>query len=381
MSVEIKPAKTRKDLGHFIKLPAKIHKGHQNWVPPVYMDEWEYFDPSRNPSFAHCDHILLLACRNSEVVGRCMGLIHHKYNEDHNEKCVRFSFLETYNDAEVFNALIDHVALWGHGLGMDTLVGPLAFSDKDPQGLMIEGFDEPVPIATNCNYPFMVKLTENAGFSKLFDLVVYKIPIPDKFPPVYERVAERFRVNHKSISFVEFKSRWQLRMYIKPVLTLVNNTFTDVYGFSPFSEKEMIDFANRYIIFINPRFVKVALNEHKEVVGAVVAMSDISKGLKLSGGHLFPLGLIYILVSGILSRQLNLLLGAIDPRYQGRGIDVMMGIKLIESARKAGKTFMDSHLELEYNTKVRAEMELIGGVVYKKYRIYQKRISNVATII
>ena len=71
---------------------------------------------------------------------------------------------------------------------------------------------------------------------------------------------------------------------------------------------------------------------------------------------------------------MNLLLGGIDPEYQGRGLDVMMGIKLIESAKRAGKTVMDSHLELENNLKVRAEMEKMGGQVYKRYRIYQKAL-------
>ena len=134
----------------------------------------------------------------------------------------------------------------------------------------------------------------------------------------------------------------------------------------------MDDFANRYLFIINPKFVKVFVNEKNEIVSFVIAMSDISRGIQKSKGYLFPFGFIPVLTAGKKSEQLNLLLGAVDPRYQGRGLDVMMGIKLMESAKAEGKKVIDTHLELEYNTKVRSEMEKMGGKVYKRFRIYQK---------
>jgi len=374
MEIQIKEVKNKRDLHDFIYLPAKIHKDHKNWVPPIYMDDWEFFDPKKNKSFIYCDHLLLLAVINGEVVGRCMGLIHHKYNAHHNEKCGRFSFIETYNDQEVFHALVDFVANWSKEKGMNQLVGPLAFSDKDPQGFLTDGFDEPIVMASNCSFPYMIELTEKEGMTKHKDLVVYKISIPDRFPPIYEKVAERFLANNKNIRIIEFNSRLGFRPYIIPILTLINKTFSEIYGFTPFEKKEMSDFANRYIIFINPHFVKIAVNENNEVIGTIIAMSDISKGIQKVKGKVLPFGIITMLMSGKRSNQLNLMLGAVDPRYQGRGLEIIMGIKMMESAKRDGKTVMDSHLELEENTKVRAEMERMGGVVYKKYRIYQKEL-------
>jgi ribosomal protein S18 acetylase RimI-like enzyme len=136
----------------------------------------------------------------------------------------------------------------------------------------------------------------------------------------------------------------------------------------------MKDFANRYLYLINPRFIKLVLDENNEVAAFLIAMSHISEGIQKSKGYLLPFGFIPILTAGRKSKQLNLLLGGIAPEYQGRGLDVMMGIKLIESAKKAGKVVIDSHLELETNLKVRAEMEKMGGQVYKRYRIYQKSL-------
>jgi len=204
--------------------------------------------------------------------------------------------------------------------------------------------------------------------------VEYKIEIPDKFPPIYDKISERFITNNQNIRVAEFTSRLQFRPIIKPVLTLINETFTNIYGFTPFSEKEMNDYANRYILLLNPHFIKVAFNEKNEVIGSIIAMPDISKGIQKCKGNLLPFGIIQVLRSGRKSNQLNLLLGAVDPRYQGRGVEIMMGIKMLESAKKQGKTVIDSHLELETNTKVRAEMERMGGVVYKKFRIYKKEL-------
>ncbi len=372
MEIVIKPVTTRKELKAFIHLPAKIHCDHKNWVPPIYMDDSVFFNSKKNRSFDHCDTVLALAWKNGKVVGRIMGLIHRNYNQQHNENHGRFAFMETWNDAEVFHALIEFVANWAKEKGMEKLVGPLAFSDKDPQGFLIEGYDEPVSIASNCNFPYMVDLTEKEGFEKKYDLVVYKIAVPDELPEFYKKIAERFEKNNGHLKVLEFTSRRKLKPMVRPVLTLLNETFTDIYGFIPFSEKEMDDFANRYLFLINPRFVKIMVNENNELISFVIGMSDISKGLQKSKGYLIPLGILQVLWFARKSKQLNLLLGGIDPRYQGRGLDVMMGIKMLASAKAAGKTTIDTHLELEYNVKVRAEMEKMGGIVYKKFRIYQK---------
>lgn len=374
MSITIKKVENKKDLALFIHLPAKIHKEHSNWVPPIYMDDWEYFNPKKNVLFEHCETILLLAFKAEVCVGRCMGIISWEYNKTHNENHVRFAYLETWNDREVFDALINYVSDWGKSFGMDKIVGPLAFSDKDPQGFLIDGFDKPVVIASNCNFPYMIDLTEAAGFTKKVDLVVYQIPIPDEIPELHQKILQRTEERNGNLKLLEFTSRRKIKPLVRPVLQLVNDTFGDIYGFIPFTEKEMDDFANRYLFLINPRFVKLIVNEENQIVGMFIAMADISEGIKKSKGYLVPFGIFRLFAAARKTKQLNLLLGAIDQRYQGRGLDVWMGLSLVRSAKEAGKKVMDSHLELEYNTKVRAEMEKFGGKVYKKFRIYQKEI-------
>jgi len=378
MEIVVSPVCSKSDLRNFIHLPARIHKDHPNWIPPLYSDDWEFFNAGKNKAYEYSDVILLLAYKGEKVVGRVMGIINRKYNQLHQQKHARFNYLETWDDREVYGVLIQHMEDWARIKGMERLVGPLAFSDKDPQGYLIEGFNEPVSIATHCNYPYAVDHLKALGFEKDLDLVVYKIQIPEKTPELYLRVAERARRNNPGIELLEFTRRRDLKPWIRPIFTLVNDTFTEIYGFMPFTLEEMDDFANRYLLIMDPRLIKVVLNERKEPVAFVIGMPDISRGIKKSKGYLLPIGILHILIAGRRTRQLNLLLGAIHPSYQNRGLDTIMGSAMLESARKQKMQYIDSHLEMESNSKVRAEMEYMGGEVYKRYRIFGKPLRRIS---
>jgi len=378
MTISIKPVCSRQDMRKFIHLPAKIHKGHSNWVPPLYSDEWEYFNSRKNKSFEYSCVIMLLAYRGKQVVGRIMGIINHKYNDLLKEKHARFNFLEAWDDREVIEVLIRHVEDWARIKGMEKLVGPLGFSDKDPQGYLVEGFTEPISISTHCNFEYLIGHLDSMGYEKDIDLVVYKIPIPEQTPELYLKVAERARRNNPGLKLLEFSRRKDLKPLIRPIFTLINETFADIYGFMPFTLEEMDDFANRYLLIMDPRLIKVVVNESSKPVAFVIAMPDISEGIKKSRGYLIPFGFFQILIAGRRTRQLNLLLGAIHPEYQNRGLDTLMGAAMLDSSRKQKMQYIDSHLEMESNTRVRAEMEYMKGKVYKTYRVYGKSLKSLA---
>ncbi len=374
MGIVVKPVSTRQEMRKFIHLPAKIHKGHKNWIPPLYSDEWEFFSAKKNKSFGYSSVTMLLAYRGSKVVGRIMGIINHKYNETHGERNGRFNYLETWDDREVIEVLIKHVEDWARKEGMERMVGPLAFSDKDPQGYLIQGFDEPISIATHCNYEYLIGHLEALGYVKDIDLVVYKIQIPDHTLKFHRLVTERAFQNNPNLKLLEFTRRKDLKPWIRPIFTLINETFTEIYGFMPFTLEEMDDFANRYLLIMDPRLIKVVVDEKQDPVAFVIAMPDISEGIKKSRGYILPIGILHILIAGRRTKQLNLLLGAVRPDYQNRGLDIVVGAAVLESARKQKMKFLDSHLEMESNTRVRSEMEHMAGKVYKTYRVFGKTL-------
>ena len=374
MSLDIREVKTKADLKAFIYLPEKLHKGHERWVPPIYMDEWNYFDPKKNKPFTYCDTLRLLAFRDGACVGRVMGIINTRYNTHRNEKTARFGFLETGKDPETVHALLSRVEAWAKDKGMSRVVGPYGFSDQDPEGFMIEGFENGATIATYYNFDWMPALVEAEGYVKDVDYFVYKLDVPREMPEFYKKIFERAQ-KRGNFEVLEFKSKKEIKPWIHPILHLMNECYmlNNIYGYAPLEEKEMDDLAKKYMPVLNPRFAKAILKDG-EVVAFIIAMPDMSAGIQKSRGHLFPFGLFHILRAAKKTKQLDLLLGAVKEKYRGQGLDVMMGVKMIESAQKAGLEIMDTHHELESNVKVRAEMERMGGKVYKKFRVFQKAL-------
>ncbi|NOX85519.1 MAG: hypothetical protein GXO86_06090 [Chlorobi bacterium] len=375
-NIEIVEVKNKRLLRAFIHLPAKIHKGHANWVPPLYMDEWEFFNTKKNEAFSYSDTILLLAYENGKCVGRIMGIINHKYNTEHNENDARFFLIETYNDYTVARTLLKAIEDWALSKKMTKLVGPLGFSDKDPQGLRIEGLDEPTVIATICNYPYMVDFVERYGFTKKVDLFSYKLSVPDAINDTYKKIYQRALNNNNGIKLISFSKRKQLKPYVRPVLELTNHAFKDIYAFNPLTEKEMDEFAKRYLVVLDPRFVKVIENQNKEVVAYILGIPDICRGIQKSKGYVWPVGFIHILRSQKKTDLVNLLLGGIREDYRNKGLDTILGIEMLMESQKRGIKYIDSHLILETNVRMRAELEKLGGVVYKKFRIYQKPLPS-----
>ncbi len=369
MQIEIKEVKTKRDLKKFIYLPATIRKDDPYWVPPIYMDEWLYHNPKKNESFSYSDTGRFMAFKEGNPSGRIMTIINRTHNKLKNEKTGRFCWLEAYDDKETVHALLHHAEQWCKERGMEKIIGPFGFSDKDPEGLLQEGRGEYPVIVTNYSPAYLNDHVVAAGYTKETDMVEYKTPIPGNLPEVYQKVINRQRDN--GLKLVEFNRRKDIKKYLRPVFHLMNEAYADIYGYMPVDNKEADEFGSRYLPVINPHFAKVIL-KNNEVVAFVVGMPDISRGLVQAKGRILPFGIIHIFISQKKTDKLVLLLGAVKPKYQGLGLDAWMGVKMMESAKKHGLKVIDSHLILEDNFKMRAEMEKLGGHVYRRYRVYQK---------
>lgn len=372
MSIEIIEVTTKRQLRQFIHLPEKINKGYANWLPPVYVDEWKFFNPKKNKAFSLSDTTLVMALKDGIPAGRIMGIIHKKYNELHQERHGRFGYLECFNDPDVAHALLSYIEDWAREKGMNRIIGPYGFSDKDPQGFLIEGFGHMPILDSACNQPYMIALITREGYTKEIDCRIYKMDISNDLPEIYSRIAQRLE-QKEEYQILEFTKRAKLRPYIVPVLRLLNDTYDELYGFVPMTDEEINDFADRYMPIIDPRFVKV-IEKDGVMLGFLVGMPNITKGIQKSGGYLFPFGIFNIMSSAKHTDQLDLMLGAVKKEYRGRGFEVAMGIRIIESARQAGFKHMEVHVVLETNTRMIAEMERLNIAVHKRFRVYQKSL-------
>lgn len=370
--VIIKEVITSKQLREFIYLPEQVHSNDPEWLPPIYMDERLLFNKKKNKSYKYADAILLLAYKNGKPAGRIMGIVNNRYNEIHKEYHGRFCFMECYNDREVFHALITAVEKWAKSKGMTQIVGPLGFSDKDPQGFQIEGFEYPMIITAASNSAYMPEMIETEGYYKKIDLVNYLVPMPKELPEVYKKVLSRVEKT-EGYKIREFETKRELKKVIVPALELMNETFAEIYGFVPLTDKEKVEFANRYLAILDPKFIKVVEKEG-QLIGFAVGMPDVSPGIKACNGRLLPFGIFKVLRESKKTKKLMMMLGGVKKEFRGKGIDVLMGVKILESGIKHKMEVIDSHLVLENNVRMRAEYERVGGKVVKKFRIYKKAL-------
>jgi hypothetical protein len=373
MEIILKEVVSRHDLREFIFLPEKIHRGHSNWLPPIYMDEWNFFDGKKNPSFKYCDTKLLLAQKDGKTVGRIMGIIHHKHNEVCNLKRARFGYLECYEDYEIFSTLLKAIKLWAKEKGMDSIIGPYGFSDKDVQGFLISGFDQEPVIDSACNFPYMGEFMERAGFKKDVDCLIYHYDLNTPVPAAYERIFSRI-TTRENYAFIEFTSKRQLKPYIIPIFETVNEGFKNIYGFVHMEDCEIQAMVKQYLSIIDPRFVKV-ITFKNEVVGFIIALPTFTKGTQKARGRIFPFGFYHIFKAMRNAEKCDLMLGAIKPEFQKKGLDLFLSYSIIQTSKKLNYKYIDTHTVLEHNDSMTGEMIRFGAKEIKRFRVYIQNLS------
>lgn len=373
MKIEVREVVSKAQMRQFIYLPEAVNADRPDWIPPFYADDARSFDSTRNPSHAYCDKIYALAYQNGKAVGRIAGIVNKRFNKNSGTAFARFGYFDAIDDLEVTRALIEFVESWAKKQGFTKLVGPMGFTEEDPEGFMIEGFQETVTMASYVNRPSVPGYMEALGYSKEIDYVVYVVQVKDAMTETYGKIFERIKRN-PDLKLQEFSNRKELKKYILPIFRLMNETFIHLYGYSTFEEHEMQDLANRYLPVVDPAFIKTVLNAAGEVVGFMIAIPNMAEGIRKARGRIFPFGFIHILAASKKTKQLDLYMGAIKESYRGKGVDILMGYSLLKTCKARGIEVWDSHHELENNQQVRAEMERGGGRVYKRFRIYQKEL-------
>lgn len=370
MKPSVREVKSAHDLHTFIRLPYKLHKDHQRWVPPLYSEEKKFFNPAKNIACSYSDTTLALARENGRPVGRIMGIINHRYNDARSEKQARFACLECPNDESTAQILLSYVEEWARANKMDRIIGPMGFTDQDPQGFLIDGFDGEPSIGTYYNFAFIPELVEKLGYEKEMDYAVYRVDLRGAVPRFYQRIAE-WAAEKNICQIINLTRRKHIKAYILPVLKLMNQCFEELYGYHTLDETEMIALAKRFLLVLDPKLIKIAVSG-EDVVGFNIAMPNLAQGFRRAKGRLFPFGGFRIMRAAKQTQQLDSLVGGIRSDFRGRGIDAMIGCATMAEAISAGYQFVDSHHELEDNYKVRREMEKLGGKVYKWFRIYRK---------
>lgn len=374
MSVTIKPiAPVKKSLKQYVRFGIDLYKGNKYFVPPLVLDEINTLLPEKNPAFDFCQAQSYMAYRDGKPVGRITGIINRRANEKFAEKTLRFGFVDFIDDDEVVDALFRAIQLWGHNHGMTKIAGPMGFTDMDREGMLVDGFEELGTQATIYNYPYYARHMERLGFAKEADWIEYRMKVPEQIPERYARIADI--VSRKfGLRPLQMTSRKAIaQRYGQAIFELINRSYGELYGFVSLTQKQIDHYINMYLGLLRLEDVCLIVDAEDTLVGVGISMLSLSKALQRSGGRLFPTGWYHLLraIRGH-ADTVDLMLIAIDPEYQGKGVNALLFNTLIPQYIANGYQYAESNVELETNSNVQKQWEYFERRQHRRRRSWSK---------
>lgn len=375
MAIEIRKIDTKGGLKKFVKWGIDLYKGNECFVPPLVMDDVNTLDPHNNPAFDFCESIYFMAYDDGKPVGRIAGIINNVVNEKTGKKTLRFGWVDFIDDPRVSEALFRAVEVWGRSKGMEEIVGPLGFSDMDPEGMLVEGFDQEGTMATIYNYPYYPKHIEAMGFEKEADWIEFRMTIPDGIPERYQRISDIIKRKYE-LSTPKYTSAKKLvKDYGQEIFQLINEAYSELYGYSPLTPRQINRYISMYIPVLRLDNISLIVDKDKKLIGVGIAMPSMSKALIKCRGRMFPFGWIHLLKA--LRGQndvVDLLLVAVKPEYQSKGVNSLLFTDLIPCFIKNGYKFAESNPELELNQKVQSQWGYFETRQHKRRRAFRKSL-------
>ena len=374
--VEIKKLEpTKANLKKFTRFQTDLYKGNPYFVPPLVSDDVATLSPQKNPAFDFCDAVYYMAYRDGRPVGRIAGIINRQVNEKHGRATARFGFIDFIDDSEVVDALMKAVEDWAREKGMNKIIGPMGFTDMDHEGMLIEGFEELGTMATIYNYPYYQEHMKRLGYDKEADWVEFLMEVPDSIPDKYDRIAEIVKKKY-GLRVVKYNDRKKAKAEIGyPLFHLINEAYDGLYEYSRLTERQIEYYINVYLGLLNLDLLTAIMDKDNNLVGIGISMPSMSRALQKSQGKYFPFGW-YHLLKGLKGKndRVDLLLVAVKPEYQNKGVNALLFQDLIPYYIKYGYKFAESNLELETNNKVQGQWDYFKNRQHRRRRAYYKNL-------
>jgi len=361
-------------LSEFIKFPYQFYKNDRNWVPPLISERKKFFNAAKNPFFQHARVRYFMAYSGGKPVGRVAGILNEAHNQFHNEKVYFFGFFEAENDLEIASAMMKKVEEAGRGEKQEFLRGPANFSTNDEVGFLLEGFDSPPVVMMPYNPSYYNEMMENLGFYKAKDLNAYLTDEENRPPERMVRVARKLKEKEnvvvRNLRIKHFDDE------VKIVKEIYNQAWEKNWGFVPMTDAEFEYAARQMKPIVDPHMVFIAEADGKPV-GFALALPDINQVLIKLKGRLFPFGFTKLFwhtkVKRTINTVRNITMGVI-PEYRKRGIDNIFHTETYFVGVKRGYTVGEMSWILEDNYLMNRIAEIWGARLYKKYRIWEKKL-------
>lgn len=380
-SVQIKKVETKRDLRRFIDFHYDLYAGNKYDVPTLFSDDMNTLSKDKNAAFEFCEAEYFLAYKNNRIVGRVAAIINHKANKRWEREDVRFGWIDFIDDIEVSRALLDAVADYGRQKGMKQMVGPLGFTDFDPEGMLTFGFDQLGTMATIYNYEYYPQHIEQlGGFEKDNDYIESKLIVPKAVPEKYLKIAgfieKRYNLHVRTLTKKEINEGG----YGHKIFRLINDTYKDLYGFSELTERQVDQYVKMYLPYADLEMVPIIEDwntpEHK-LIGVGITIPSLAEALqKCRHGRLLPFGWWHVLraLKQHKTRIVDMEMIGVLPEYRTKGANALLFAHLIPLYIKYGFEWGESQVEMETNDNVQSQWDALDNIIHKRRRCYKKTI-------
>lgn len=376
MAVQIKTVTTKSELKTFVRFANKMYKGNKYYVPSMPMDDLETFDRNKNAAFEFSEAEFYLAYKDGKPVGRVAAIVNNKANQAWNVKQVRFGWFDFIDDLEVSKALLDAVIAFGKSKGMNQIAGPLGFTDFDPEGMLVDGFDRICTMALFHNHPYYPEHMKKHGYVKETGWLEYRLTIPAEVPDRLKKLSQVVLERYNLKLVKKTKAQVKRENYGQKIFELINQTYCGLYGFSLLSPKQIDQFVDTYLGVINMNLLAFVENQEGELIGAAITMPSIAKALQKCNGEILPFGWWHLLKAMYWkpTDTLELLLIGVRPDYQNKAINSVLCVDIMENCHKMGFRYAETNANLEDNTKIQAMWASFEKEQHKKRWIFAKEI-------
>lgn len=379
-AVEIKQVRTKKDLKRFVDFHYELYKGNKFDAPNLFLDEMNTLDKTKNAAFDFCEAEYFLAYKEGKLVGRVAAIINHRANKKWDRKSVRFGWIDFIDDTDVSQALMNAVEEWGKSKGMDTVQGPLGFTDLDPEGMLSDGFDQLGTMPTIYNYDYYTRhFDAMEGYAVDTRYVEFRMDVPaevpEKFSKIAQLIADRYNLHTRKLTKTDvFK-----RGYGVKVFNLINETYKDLYGYSELSERQIMQYIKQYFSFLDLNLVTIIEdgNADNRLVGIGICLPSLTVAMqKCRKGRLLPFGWWHILraLKFRKSKAVDLLLVGVKPEYRSKGANALLFADLIPRFNEYGFEWAETQVELESNTFVQRQWSVFNPRLHKRRNCYVKKL-------
>ena len=389
--IVIKPATTKREMRQFVRFNWELYKDCPYAVPDFLEDTLDTFNPRKNPALEYtdpktgrkrgfCEAAYFMALRDGKMVGRVAAIINHRANEHWKERHVRFGWIDFIDDIQVAEALLKTVEQWGRERGMDTIVGPLGFTDMDLEGMLTDGYDQLSTMNSIYNYPYYPEHIRQLGYEKEVGWVERKVLVPkgehtanaQKYFKIAELVKRRYGFRLR-----KFKSKREIREggYIPKVLNVVNKAYANLYGYCELDPEQMETYADQYLAYLDKRYLSVVETVDGEVIGMGICITSLSRAIQKAKARLFPFGWWHMAKALWFNRHpqvLDMLLVGVLPEYQEKGANALIFADIIPQAIKDGYEWAETHHQLEDNIPSQAQWKNLDCKIHKHRCAFKK---------